>query len=50
MKKTLHCVHNIKPVVQRTYNFEENTYVWLLCETCKDRPAYQEWDSEVVCP
>jgi hypothetical protein len=39
----------MKPVVQRTFVFEQNTYTWLLCEKCKERPSFQGWDMEEPC-
>jgi len=46
MSGILQCVDGMKPVVKRTYNFPDQTYVWLLCENCKDKASYQNWDAE----
>lgn len=46
MSKALECIDQNKKVVKRTYNFSKESYVWLLCEECKDKLCFSLWDNE----
>ncbi|MDC0217745.1 hypothetical protein OAJ86_01825 [Nitrosopumilus sp.] len=44
--KELKCSDDNKKTIKRIYRFVDKTYVWLLCDECKFRPAFQNWDKE----
>lgn len=49
MSKLLQCVDGRKPSVKRTFIFEKETYVWLLCDECKDKASFRYYDKEETC-
>lgn len=44
--KELKCIHSDKKTIKRIFKFQNVTYTWLICEKCKDRPAFQDWNVE----
>ena len=46
MSNELKCPDQNKKVVKRTFNFSNESYVWLLCEECKERISFSMWDNE----
>lgn len=49
MPARLRCVDCVKPIVTRVFVFDNETFVWDLCEKCTPLPAFSNFVSETKC-